>query len=81
MEVSHGGPPALGQQMVLFLRHEGPDHTTVLREGGTYEIQVGPDYYVAVDGYVIVGNRARSEATHYQLSLAELIARIDSAGP
>ena len=72
----------VGDCVVSVLRHKGPEHKTVLQEGGVYEIQTGPDYYFAHgedDVYVVKGDTAYSG--HYQYSLAELMARIDSAGP
>ena len=73
---------SVSDRVVLFLRHEGPEHKTVLWEDRVSEIQAGPDYYFAHgedDVYVVEGDMARSG--HYQYSLAELMARIDSAGP
>jgi hypothetical protein len=80
MFVSHGAQLTVGQRVVLFLQHIGPEYATVRGEDGPYEIQVGPDYYTvtAEDGhYVVVGDRATT--ARHQYSLAELMARINSA--
>jgi hypothetical protein len=71
----------VGDRVILFLRHEGPDYKTEL-QAGVYEVETGPDYYFVRgedDVYVVTGDTAHSG--HYQYSLAELMARIDSAGP
>lgn len=74
--ISHIRPLEIGQRLILFLQHEGPDYVTMHREKGTYEIQVGPDYYARSGEFVVVGDRARNGFD--ELSLAELVARIDS---
>jgi len=79
--MSHVASITVGDRVVLFLRHEGPEYKTEL-QAGAYEIQTGPDYYFVRgedDVYVVIGDTAYSG--HYQYSLAELMARIDSAGP
>jgi hypothetical protein len=74
--VSHIRPLEVGQRLVLFLQHEGPDYVTRRREEGSYEIQVGPDYYARSGEFVVVGDRASNGFD--ELSLAELMARIAS---
>ena len=79
--ISHAASVSVGDRVVLFLWHEGPDYKTELQTG-VYEIQIGPDYYFAHgddDVYVVEGDMARSG--RYQHPLSELMSRIDSVGP
>ena len=79
--ITHVASITVGDRVVLFLRHEGPEYKTEL-QAGVYEVQTGPDYYFARgedDVYVVEGDMARSG--HCEYSLAELMTRIDSAGP
>ena len=79
--ITHVASITVGDRVVLFLRHEGPEYKTEL-QAGVYEVQTGPDYYFARgedDVYVVEGDMARSG--HYEYSLAELMTRTDSAGP